>query len=564
MFQLFFKKNDAFTSLGDYRRAILVGEIALITILINLIYIILDYINELHETIYIYFVVIFISGIVIILNRKGYNDSAKFILLITLLITVFILGSSNIQDTQTYIFYIPLIIISFTLFEYKQFKRSIIVLILALLFFMLDYITDFSIIPRGSLDPSEVQVLTITNYTIAILATVYIGYFLIRTNFLSEKKLLERQQELNAMTIELQKSQHRYELAIRGSNAGLWDWDILNNTIYHGKKWKEMLGFNSGELQDIDIEKFYSMVHPQDVEHVKTAVEQHLLNKKPFHVEYRIRRKDGTFLWFLDSGKAVFNEKKVPVRMVGSIMDITYRKEAEEKIKKQRDLLEKANAELDRFVYITSHDLKAPLLSIQGLINLAEISEDKEEVTHCLQLMKERVKGLENFISDIINYSRNVRSGIIKEEVNLKNIIKNILNELFYMQNVDKINFVVDVDPELMLLSDEKRLNVILKNLIFNAIKYHNYDQDIPEVIIQAQKLKNHIKINIKDNGEGIRQDAINNIFDMFYRASEKSTGSGLGLYIVKEMTTKLNGSIKVKSTHGKGSVFTLMLPDTD
>jgi len=277
--------------------------------------------------------------------------------------------------------------------------------------------------------------------------------------------------------------------------------------------------------------------------------------------QYRIRLKDGSYHWFFNSGKAVLDEDQNPVRMVGSIIDITDRKIAEEKIKKQNDLLEKANAELDRFVYITSHDLKAPLLSIQGLINLAEISDDKAEVIQCLHLMKERVKGLENFISDIINYSRNVRSGIIKEELNLKSLLKSIVDELLYMQNVDKLKFVIDVDSKLILLSDEKRLNVILKNLIFNAIKYHNYDQDHPEIVIEAKKLKNQVKIHIKDNGEGIREEALNKIFDMFYRASEKSTGSGLGLYIVKEMTTKLNGTIHVKSDYGKGSVFTVTLP---
>jgi signal transduction histidine kinase len=278
-------------------------------------------------------------------------------------------------------------------------------------------------------------------------------------------------------------------------------------------------------------------------------------------MEYRIQNKDGSYHWVIDSGKAVLDSDQKPVRMVGSIIDITERKKAEEKIKKQKDLLEKVNAELDRFVYITSHDLKAPLLSIQGLINLAEISDDKAEIDHCLNMMKERVKGLENFISDIISYSRNVRSGIVKEEVNLKNVIKSIVDELLYMKGVEKLKIHIDMDSDLTMLSDEKRLNVILKNLVFNAIKYHNYDQENPEIWIEAEKLKNQVKIRIRDNGEGIRKEQLNKIFEMFYRASEKSNGSGLGLYIVKEMTSKLNGSVEVESTHGKGSEFTVTLP---
>ncbi|MBR9999183.1 MAG: PAS domain-containing protein [Cyclobacteriaceae bacterium] len=551
-----------FNSPGTIRQSLLIGELALLTIFINLFYLILDYLNDFQETLYIYMIVIVIAGIVYLLNRLGYFTPSKIILLVTVLLNIFIMGTSNMQDTQTHILYFPLIIISFTLFEYKHLWKSFVMVTLAIILFVIDYGSDFSFLPRGYMNPDEVYTFTVSNYVIGILSTIYIGYYWVRTNFLSENKLIQRQNELNELTLELQKSQHRYELAITGSNAGLWDWDIENNTIYHGKKWKEMLGYNPDEIVDIDIDRFYSMVHPEDREKVKKAVRQHLARNSAFRTEYRLRKKDGSYKWVLDSGKAVLNGEQKPVRMVGSIIDISERKKAEEKIKKQKDLLEKANDELDRFVYITSHDLKAPLLSIQGLIHLAEISDDDAEVKHCLNLMKDRVKGMENFISDIINYSRNVRSGIIKEEVNLKKLIKSIVNEFLFMKDVDKLKFIISVDENQTLLSDEKRLNVILKNLIFNAIKYHNYEQESPEIEIEARKVKNHMTINVRDNGEGIREEQLTKIFDMFYRASEKSTGSGLGLYIVKEMTGKLNGQIQVTSEYGKGSVFTVTLPD--
>jgi PAS domain S-box-containing protein len=547
---------------GNYRRALLVGELALLTIAINFFYLILDYYNNFHRTLFIYIAVIFISGIVFLINRRGHVEPSKLILLITVLLTIFIMGTSNIEDTQTYILYFPLIIVSFTLFEYKDLWKSFFMVGLAMIMFVIDYGTNFSFIPRSHLNPIDVSIFTVSNYTIGILSTIYIGYYWVRTNYLSEKKLLLRQNELNNLTSELKKSEQRYELAIIGSNAGLWDWDIKNNAVYHGKKWKEMLGYNQDEVIDINIESFYAMIHPEDREHVKKAANRHLDRKTDFRTEYRIRKKDGTYQWVLDSGKAVQNEEGNPVRMVGSIIDISERKKAEEKIRKQKDQLEKANDELDRFVYITSHDLKAPLLSIQGLIHLAEISQDEAEVRHCLDMMKERVKGLENFISDIINYSRNVRSGIIKEELNLKKIVKDIVNELLYMKDVDKLKFMINIDPGLTLYSDEKRLTVILKNLIFNAIKYHNFDQESPEVEIAAVADKNHVNISVRDNGEGIRKELLNKIFDMFYRASEKSQGSGLGLYIVKEMAAKLNGNVQVSSEFGKGSVFTVVLPN--
>jgi PAS domain S-box-containing protein len=546
---------------GNYRRALLVGELALLTMAINFFYLVLDYYNNFHKTLFIYISVIFISGIVFLINRRGRVEQSKIILLVTVLLTIFMMGSSNIEDTQTYILFFPLIIVSFTLFEYKDLWKSFIIVGLAMSLFIIDYGTSFSFIPRSHLSVADVRMFTVSNYIIGIISTIYIGYYWVRTNYLSENNLLQRQNELKELTGELRKSEQRYELAIIGSNAGLWDWDIESNTVYHGKKWKEMLGFSENELIDIDIESFYAMIHPEDRENVKKTANRHLNHKSVFRTEYRIRKKDGSYQWVLDSGKAVLNEAGKPVRMVGSIIDISERKKAEEKIKKQKDQLEKANDELDRFVYITSHDLKAPLLSIQGLIHLAEISHDETEMMHCLHLMKERVKRLENFISDIINYSRNVRSGIIKEELKLKEIVKGIVNELLYMPDVDKLKFIINIEPDLSILSDEKRLTVILKNLIFNAIKYHNFNQDSPEVEITAIKEKNEVKISVRDNGEGIREEMLNKIFDMFYRASEKSTGSGLGLYIVKEMAGKLSGHVVVTSEYGKGSVFTVTLP---
>jgi PAS domain S-box-containing protein len=405
---------------GNYRRALLVGELALLTMAINFFYLVLDYYNNFHKTLFIYIAVIFISGIVFLINRRGRVEQSKIILLVTVLLTIFMMGSSNIEDTQTYILFFPLIIVSFTLFEYKDLWKSFVMVGMAMILFVVDYGTSFSFIPRSHLSIEDVRMFTVSNYIIGIISTIYIGYYWVRTNYLSENNLLQRQNELNELTGELRKSEQRYELAIIGSNAGLWDWDIESNTVYHGKKWKEMLGFSENELIDIDIESFYAMIHPEDREHVKKTANRHLNHKSVFRTEYRIRKKDGSFQWVLDSGKAVLNEAGKPVRMVGSIIDISERKKAEEKIKKQKDQLEKANDELDRFVYITSHDLKAPLLSIQGLIHLAEISHDETEMMHCLHLMKERVKGLENFISDIINYSRNVRSGIIKEEPEIR------------------------------------------------------------------------------------------------------------------------------------------------
>jgi PAS domain S-box-containing protein len=547
--------------LGDYRRRLLVGELSVLSLFFNIIYLFLDLFSGGNIIIVVYIINILLLSTAFYTNRIGKFEIAKIILLYTVLISVYLFGSNNLLNTETYLLYLPLALLAFELNGYNGRYFSIAFSCLSLLLYFLDAYTNFSVFPQVNLSTDGLRLMSTINFVFSLVGIVYISYFMTKTYYLSEKNLISRQIKLNKLTKDLRTSQQRYKLAMLGTNAGLWDWNLISNKIYHGPKWKEMLGYNSSELENADIEAIYSMVHPQDLEMVKQSVEKHLKNQEPFELEYRIRKKDGKYEWFYDSGKAIFNNGGKPIRMVGSIINVSKRKTAEEKILKQKDLLEKANAELDRFVYITSHDLKAPLLSIQGLIHLAEISEDKSEVEMCLKMMMERIKGLENFIRDIIDYSRNVRVGLVKEEIDIEKMIGDIYKDLFYLENVDKIDFKIEVDKDLSFNSDEKRVNVILKNLIFNAVKYQNFNQKNPYIKVKANEDGNHLVISVKDNGEGIKPDIQDKVYDMFFRASEKSSGSGLGLYIVKEMVGKLDGTIQLKSEPDKGSEFTVRLP---
>jgi PAS domain S-box-containing protein len=494
-------------------------------------------------------------------NRTGRFESSKIILLYTILISIYLFGSNNLQNTETYLLYFPLVLLAFAVNGYGGRYFSVSFSIVTMLLYFLDAYTSLSLFPQVILTSAGLRMMSTVNFIISFTGLVYISYFLTTTHFLSEKSLIIRQKKLNKLTNDLRSSQQRYKLAMIGTNAGLWDWDLTQNRIYHSPKWKEMLGYSEGEFDNVEIKDIYALIHQEDIERVKKAVQDHLEDHIPYEIEYRIRKQDGGYDWFYDSGKALVDEHNKPVRMVGSILNITKRKSAEDKIIKQKNLLEKANAELDRFVYITSHDLKAPLLSIQGLIHLAEISEDKSEVELCMKMMMERIKGLQSFIADVIDYSRNVKVGLVSEEIDLRKMIETIYKDLFFLDNIDNIDFKIDVEDNFKFNSDDKRINVILKNLILNAIKYRDTDQKKPYIIVSAKEDGNHLIISVKDNGVGIDPEIHEKIYDMFFRASEKSSGSGLGLYIVKEMVDKLGGSIELISSPGIGSEFTLHLP---
>ncbi|MFM8912088.1 MAG: sensor histidine kinase, partial [Flammeovirgaceae bacterium] len=207
---------------------------------------------------------------------------------------------------------------------------------------------------------------------------------------------------------------------------------------------------------------------------------------------------------------------------------------SEKALLKTNELLSKTNQELDRFVYSASHDLKAPLSSMLGLIEIADRTQDSEELKVCLQMMRSRVHSLDGFIKDITNYSRNSRLEVKKEKINLLNLVKDLVDGLRYADGFESIYFKFDIAANLEVITDKARLKVVLNNLIANALKYHDKHKDKPLIEVGAQAQGGWFQIEVADNGIGIESAHIGNIFDMFYRASEKSTGSGLGLYIVK------------------------------
>lgn len=231
----------------------------------------------------------------------------------------------------------------------------------------------------------------------------------------------------------------------------------------------------------------------------------------------------------------------------------------EELAKQRNEELRKVNVELDRFVYSVSHDLRSPLSSIQGLINIAKLSQDPEEIRNILLMIEDRVNSQEHFIKEIIDYSRNTRTETRRDPINLRELVSEIVNSLRFSLDASKIDFRISIPADTILLSDRIRLTVILSNLIGNAIKYHDLSKPAPFIEIGYQP--DESVLYITDNGSGIDPTHAGRIFDMFYRASESSKGSGLGLFITKETITRLGGTISVESELGKGSTFQIHLP---
>lgn len=224
--------------------------------------------------------------------------------------------------------------------------------------------------------------------------------------------------------------------------------------------------------------------------------------------------------------------------------------------------LTKINKELDSLIYSVSHNLRAPLMSVLGLISLAKIETSVESIQHYHELMEKSIHKLDDTLKEILDYARNARLEPQLERINLKEIINETLDKMQFMPGVEKIDIRVSVEGSTPFHSDFYRMTVIMNNLISNAIKYYDKAKTNCFFSITGMVDDEKAKLTFEDNGIGIDSRALPRIFDMFFRATNKTEGSGLGLYIVKEAVEKLQGSIEIESLLGGGTTFKIEIPN--
>jgi two-component system sensor histidine kinase/response regulator len=229
---------------------------------------------------------------------------------------------------------------------------------------------------------------------------------------------------------------------------------------------------------------------------------------------------------------------------------------------RQRNLdLEKAYEELDKFVYSASHDLRAPLMSVLGITNLALTESDIESQNEYLELIKQSVKKLDIFIINIIDYYKNARGVPVISEIDFEQLIEEVQSSIRFLPEYKNINILTEITKNGVFTSDMVKLKMIFNNLITNAVKFQDRSKSERTLRITIDISPTGAKIIFADNGMGIREEDLDRIFKMFYRADADNSGSGIGLYIVYEAVKKLEGEIKVTSQIGKESIFEITIP---
>lgn len=339
-------------------------------------------------------------------------------------------------------------------------------------------------------------------------------------------------------------------------NEAVYRSHVKGGVVYVNQAFIDLFGYDSEEeVMHTPSAQFYA--NPDAREDLNRKFEMHRSLKKE---EVLFRKKDGTHFWGLVSTLMTKDASGI-LYYDGAIIDITDQKTNEQNLRGINAMLEKTNAELDRFVYSASHDLRAPLRSLLGLIQLIEM-EDVQDKSIYLEKMRSSIFKLDHFIEDIIDYSRNSRLETVPERIDFNALIEESFDRFKFLPHADRVKKIIKNESAVPFYSDRKRIQIIFNNLISNAINYSNPYEKEPFVKVEVTTSAQSSNLQFSDNGLGIDKVHIEKIFDMFYRGSVNSTGSGLGLYIVKETLDKLKGEIKVSSEKNKGSTFVIRIPN--
>ncbi|MFT5725215.1 MAG: PAS domain S-box-containing protein [Bacteroidia bacterium] len=354
----------------------------------------------------------------------------------------------------------------------------------------------------------------------------------------------------------LRESEERYRTMFDSNSLAVVYTNYEKEIVKINESFTKIFGYTEEDMQRIVEDDMllpaYRKLNKQISDDFTSGLKRYVSVEK----EYKI--KTGKKIVAQTASSALYDNHGLHYGNVTIIEDITERKTAERQIRKQNEELIKINQELDQFVYSAAHDLRAPIANVMGLVKLIRLEEISETATHYIALQEKSLAKLDEFIKSIVDYSRNSRLGLSKDEINLNEFANEVVDQYRFSENADKLAIKINVDQPGKFVTDLNRLSVVMNNLVSNAVRYMDPSKSDCFLNIDVVADPKQAKITVSDNGIGIEKEHLASIFELFYRASSNSKGTGIGLYIVKETIDKLKGKIKVSSTYGEGTTFTV------
>jgi two-component system CheB/CheR fusion protein len=404
-----------------------------------------------------------------------------------------------------------------------------------------------------------------------------------------ETKVVERTRALAA-------SEERFRLVASATNDALWDWDLVNDTVWWGETFFKIFGYNNTN-EHTKREYWFEKLHPDDLKNVRTSIYEAINNgSKEWRMEYRFRKSNNQYSHILDRAYILHNEFGTPYRMLGSMFDVTDLKNAEHKLSTMNEqlehkvmertheleqinnALEQSNSDLQQFASVASHDLQEPLRKIQMFSKIIKESIEEngngssEDTSHYVDKIIHSSGRMRSLITDVLNYSRLSDNNSTFEMTDLNEIVKGTLED--FELTIKEKNAKIEVGDLPVLPVIPGQIRQVFQNLISNALKFSK--KNVPPLIrITSQPLAKRsfmsmiqkdgpfYAITIADNGIGFDPQFSNNIFNLFQRlhSKDKFEGTGIGLAITKKIIEKHNGLIRADSKEGVGATFVIILP---
>ncbi|RYF17307.1 MAG: response regulator [Comamonadaceae bacterium] len=363
-------------------------------------------------------------------------------------------------------------------------------------------------------------------------------------------------QEANAA---LSSSEARYQLAARGSSAGLWDWDMRAGTMFHSPRLKAVLGYTEEEFPDVP-QTLSRLMHPDDLQDIRVPLHRHLAHGTPFQSECRLRQKDGQWRWFLATGASERDATGRVFRMAGSLIDIAERKESE-------ILLQQSSRAKDEFLATLAHELRNPLAPLRTGLQILKRPQAGEAVQkRTLDTMDRQLTHMVRLIDDLLDISR-ISNGKIRLEL-ARMPLRAALHTALELARpaIDAAGHALHVElPEedVQVMGDATRLAQAFGNLLNNAAKYTPAGGRIRLV---ARRQGDEALVEISDTGVGIPPDMLDRVFQLFAQVpgatSQLTSGLGIGLFLVRSLVEMHGGRVVAHSEGpGRGSTFTVTLP---
>lgn len=369
--------------------------------------------------------------------------------------------------------------------------------------------------------------------------------------------------DMYRMNEALIESREHLDLALKGARIGIWDWDIPNKKLFYNLEWGGMLGYSLEEMK-FDEDFWEELIHPEDKEIAISRLEKHLRGESDsYEAEYRLRKKDGEYLWVLDRGKVFSRDDNgSPIRAAGIHQDIHAKKTAEESLRERTAALKRMNLELEQFAYITSHDVRAPMSNLVGLLKLLENNDgDADENRQIIKMFKSSVLDLQKSLDNVDKILTG--AGMTNEaprQLQLEAIFNQVLRS--FKQEVKAVQADIRKDftqaPEITYLYSH--LHSYFVNLISNAIKFRSSKRKL-KLSVRSYPTAEGVTVMVQDNGIGIDLEQYGDrIFQIHERFHATEYGKGLGLFMIKKQLHYLGGDISVESEIDKGTTFLLRL----